>query len=212
MLMEPPRLAHGLRTLHPNRAAGRATALLVLLLASRAEARPDEGWEEPTHRLGVSAGFGYSFPNDDDATEIDEADGTGGFAEVEYIYHAVEWATPRAYAGVLVTSTDRACELTPCDVSAQIGFIGIKGRLLAPIPYVAPFIELGFGGSVGSVTTRVANIVDAAGDGVMYHVPIAVGLVLGGRRQFELALQYMIHPEQVQVNGALAFGFSFALH
>jgi len=176
----------------------------MLLGATRAHA------DETPHRLQVSAGLGYAFPIDErlDGTE---ASGTGGFGEVEYVYNRVEWATPRAYAGALVTGSDGGCELTPCDVSAQIGFLGVKGRLLAPIPYVAPFFELGVGASLGAMSTRVGGFVDIEKRGVMYHIPFSLGIAFGAHRDVELSLQYLFHPEQEQFNGALAIGFGFPL-
>jgi hypothetical protein len=166
--------------------------------------------DDSPHRLHVSAGLGLSFPTDQDLDDSD-ADGQGGFGEVEYVYAPVEWATPRAYAGLLLTGANGDCQLTPCDVSAKIGFLGVKGRLLAPIPYVAPFFELGFGASVGSMSTRAGGIVDIERSGIMYHVPITLGLALGEHHEFELSLQYLTHPEQRQVGAALAIGFGFPL-
>jgi hypothetical protein len=37
------------------------------------------------------------------------------------------------------------------DASANAVFMGIKVRLLAAIPYIAPFIEVGYGASMGSL-------------------------------------------------------------
>jgi hypothetical protein len=54
-------------------------------------------------------------------------------------------------------------------------------------------------------------VVDVTGSGVMYHLPFAVGLALGARHQYAIAFQYLFHPEQQQVNGAVALGFGFSL-
>jgi hypothetical protein len=179
-------------------------SMAVLLGAPSARA------DESVHRLQVSAGIGFAFPTDEELADAN-ADGIGAFGEVEYVYSRVEWATPRAYAGVLLTGTSDDCELTPCDVSAKIGFVGVKGRLLAPIPYVAPFFELGVGASLGSMSTRAGGLVDIEQSGVMYHIPFALGLALGEHRDFELSLQYLLHPEQRQFDGAAAIGMGFAL-
>lgn len=154
--------------------------------------------------------MGFTFPTNEGLADSD-ADGMGGFGEVEYVYHPIEWATPRAYAGVLLTGSNSDCQLTPCDVSARIGFLGVKGRLLAPIPYVAPFIELGVGASLGSMSTRAGGIVDIERSGVMYHVPVTLGLAIGEHRDFELSFQYLFHPEQRQFGGAVAIGFGFPI-
>jgi hypothetical protein len=182
-------------------------ALLTLLVAPRVDARDEE---ETPHVLGVTAGLGFTFPADD--TIDDDAIGNGGFGEVEYIYQRLEWLTPRAYAGAVLTWPVADCGYNPCDVSSKIGFVGVKGRLLAPIPYLAPFIELGVGASLGSLSTRVATLVDVEESGLMYHIPFALGLVLGKSREVELSLAYLFHPAQEQYIGALALGFTFPLH
>jgi hypothetical protein len=187
-----------------NRCAACFAALLALLVAPRVDARDEE---ETPHVLGVTAGLGFSLPIDDTI----DANGNGAFGEVEYIYQRLEWLTPRAYAGVVLTWPED-CGDNPCDVSSKIGFVGIKGRLLAPIPYLAPFIELGVGASLGSLTTRVATLVDVEESGLMYHIPFTLGLVLGKSREVELSFKYLFHPAQEQFNGAVALGFTFPLH
>jgi hypothetical protein len=183
---------------------GGCAVLVILLGASPALA------DESPHFLHVSAGLGITAPLDE-ALDDTDADGTGGFGEVEYVYRQVEWATPRAYAGVLLTGANSDCLLEPCDVTAKIGFLGVKGRLLAPIPYVAPFFELGLGASIGVMTTRAGGIVDIEHSGVMYHIPFTLGLALGPHHEFELSFQYLFHPEQRQFGGAVAIGIGFPL-
>jgi hypothetical protein len=189
----------------PRLALAICTTLPALLLGA-GQVRADE----TPHRLNVSAGLGYAFPMDE-ALDDTDASGRGGFGEVEYMYREREWAVPQVYAGVLLSAPSSDCQLTPCDVSANIGFFGVKERLLAPIPYVAPFIELGLGASIGSMSTRAAGIVDIDQSGAMYHIPFSLGLALGEHHQFELSLKYLFHPEQRQINGALAIGFGFPL-
>ena len=121
------------------------------------------------------------------------------------------WLVPKAYAGVLVTGADSSsCDggATPCDVSAKIGFAGGKVRLIAPIPYVAPFIEGGIGLSFGALTSRNPEA-DYGTANVAYHVPIGAGLVLG--EMFELGLEYLLHPGAGQIDGAFALSFMFPL-
>jgi hypothetical protein len=187
-----------------DRRAAYSAGLLALLVTLPVAAQDED---ETPHALAVSAGFGFTFPTDNTI----DATSNGAFGEVEYIYRRVEWFTPRAYAGLVLTSPEY-CELVDCDVSSKIGFIGVKGRLLIPIPYVAPFIELGLGASLGSLTTRIGTLVDIEDSGLMYHIPFALGLVLGKSRQVELSFKYLSHPAQEQFNGALALGIVFPLH
>jgi hypothetical protein len=193
-----------------------ASGLLALAALAAADARADTAdadaheEDEHPHRLQISGGLGYAFPFDDDASDAG-AEGVGAYGRVEYIYRAIEAVTPRAYAGVVFAPNRAGCDVSPCDVSARIFFTGVKARLLAPIPYVAPFIELGVGASLGKLSTRVGQFVDASISGATYHIPFGLGLALGEHHQYELAFQYLFHPEVHQYSGGIVFGFEFPL-
>jgi hypothetical protein len=45
----------------------------------------------------------------------------------------------------------------------------------------------------------------------MYHVPVALGLALGERHQFDVAFQYLLHPAQQEFCGAAAVGLTIGL-
>ncbi len=88
-------------------------------------------------------------------------------------------------------------------MSAEIGVLGIKGRLTIPIPYVAPFLETGLGMSVGALSTQTIDI-DKRLSGVTYNIPFSIGLTFGvGQRRFlDLAFAFLFHPEVSQIDGA----------
>jgi hypothetical protein len=176
-------------------------ALCIAAATGRAAAESD-------HAMSVSAGLGFAFPS----AEI-KGSGEGLYLAGEYVYRRTEWLTPRAYAGLLITRPQGDCGAGPatCDVSAQIFFLGAKVRLLAPIPYVAPFIELGLGASLGHLSTISGNAVDVTSNGIFYNVPFTLGLALGGNHQFELEFTYLFHPEQQQMSGAAAVGLTFPI-
>jgi len=163
----------------------------MMLLAGAAHAAA--GDDESSRAVGMAAGLGLSFPERQNGQEV-SGRGTGAYAEAEYIFRLAHWFTPRLYAGALLTAPDSNCGagVVPCDVSAKIFFVGAKFRLMAPIPYVGPFIELGFGASAGHISTRSGYQVNVTGDGIMYHLPVALGLALGGRHQFEIALSVSV--------------------
>jgi len=177
-------------------------AAAVALYGTRAAAASDQAF-------GLAAGLGLASPSGSDV----KGSGSGGYAEVEYIYRPNDWFTPRAYTGVLLSSPKSDCGIgvSPCDVSANIFFLGGKVRLMAPIPYIGPFIEVGVGASAGRISTRSGQAVDAAGSGIMYHVPLALGLAMGEQHRYELSFQYLYHPEQKHVCGAVAVGVGFDL-
>jgi len=141
--------------------------------------------------------------------------GSGFYAAGEFVLVPNMWVSPRLYGGLLLTSTDSSTcgGAAPCDVGAKIGFLGAKGRLTFPIPYVAPFFELGVGMSVGTITTQVGTIDAKDFSGVTYHVPFALGLSVGEMHHYvvDLALTYLVHPDQSQIDGALAISLAFPL-
>lgn len=164
------------------------------------------------HAIEIAVGWGISSALGRDSAGRDlEGSGSGGYGQGEYVYRRVPWATPRAYAGLLMTFPEGDCgpDVAPCDVSAKIGFLGVKVRLMAPIPYFGPFIELGIGGTVGSLTTRVGGTVNVSHAGVTYHVPVTLGIAFGRRHQYTFALHFLAHPEQEQAGGGFAVGIGF---
>jgi hypothetical protein len=181
---------------------------VILLLAGAAHAADAD--DESPRAVGLAVGLGFAVP---DRRVGKDGSGPGAYAEAEYIFRLAHWFTPRLYAGLLLAPPESNCGagVVPCDVSARIVFAGAKFRLMAPIPYVGPFIELGIGASAGRISTRSGQRVDVTGEGLMYHVPVALGLALGGRHQFEIALQYLVHPEQQQICGAAALGVTLNL-
>jgi hypothetical protein len=158
--------------------------LIVLLAGAGAvhAAAPDE---ESPRALSLAAGLGLAAPLRQNGQDV-EGDGRGGYAAAEYIFRLKHWFTPRLYAGGLIAPSQSNCGagVVPCDVSATILFAGAKFRVMAPIPYVGPFIELGLGASAGRISTRSGRQVDVTGEGLMYHVPFALGVAIGRRHEF----------------------------
>jgi hypothetical protein len=162
----------------------------------------------------VSLGLGLSSPLDETVRgQKVQGSGEGVWVAAEYIERRNDWLAPHVYSGVVVTTPQHDCGpmVSPCDVSARVFFMGAKMRLTFPIPYVAPFLELGLGASLGAIRTKIGDLVDVDRRGVMYHIPFGIGLAVGRRHQVEIALEYLYYPEQVQFNGAAALGMTFTL-
>jgi hypothetical protein len=159
----------------------------------------------------ASIGFGISASTRSDVNVI----GSGFYASGEFVLVPNLWVSPRVYGGLLLTSTEssRCSGVTPCNVEAKIGFLGAKGRLTIPIPYVAPFFEVGIGVSAGTITTEVDSIVSKDFTGLTYHIPFALGLSLGEMHHYivDLAFSYLFHPALSQFDGALAVSMAFPL-
>ncbi len=163
-----------------------------------------------TRALELSAGLGMVAASDQGGVPVNGT-GEGLYASAEYVLRPSSWFSPRLYGGLLLTRAANDCGAQPCDVSARYAFGGAKARLLAPIPWVAPFIELGVGLSLGHFTTRSGTLVDVDKAGSTYHWPFSIGVAFGAGRQYEVALAYLFHPQQSQFSGGITFGYQLDL-
>ena len=182
----------------------RSIVPVVLLLSSLS--RP--AWADE-HAVQVTAGFGVHL-----STALEEGPSSYGFfGEGEYIYGLTSFLSARSYAGILITSTaESSCEaFDPCEMSSRLVFLGERVRIEAPIPYVSPFLELGFGLSLGSLVSRVSSYTDEDLGGATIHVPLTIGLALGRDRQVDVMLSYLFHPTEDSVSGAFAAGVTVPL-
>jgi hypothetical protein len=181
---------------------------------ARAESGP-----EARHWVGGRAGYAVTKATDG------SADGEGGWLAGEYAYVLSSWFQLGAYAGSVLTFSERGDEDcvdepanrrerreqgTTCEVSAQIGFLGGKGRLIIPIPFVAPFFEFGLGPSIGALHTRTSELREQT-EGVSYHLLAVVGVAFGADHEFELAFSFLSHPAERQGTGMFGLGFMFAV-
>lgn len=184
-----------------------AVAVGVAALAPPALAQPGLG-KAPVW-LQVAGGLGGSF------TLVDDANGTGsgGYVAVEVLSPTYEWVTGSLYGGLFLTWPEGDCGpgVVPCDLSASIFFLGVKGRVVAPISWVAPFLELGVGISIGRTTTRNGAVVEAEAKGFIPHWLWGLGLAIGPNNEFSLSLQFLEHTRGQQSCALLGAGFAFPL-
>ncbi|WP_411766664.1 hypothetical protein [Winogradskyella sp. A3E31] len=158
--------------------------------------------------INVSAGFGLSAPYED----VDIY-GSGFFAQGELVLTAASWVDFRPYAGIIFTSDtdDENSTLDPSFKSTANAFLGgVKSRLRAPIPWVAPYIEIGVGFSIGSFETFTPSI-NIEKSGVLFHIPFSIGLELGKNHNVDFRFTYCYHDAVEQFAGAAAVGVTFPL-
>lgn len=159
--------------------------------------------------IKASIGYGISTPYDDV-----EVTGKGFYAQGEYVYELYTWLDFRPYAGAIFSSSDEK-DNSPNEAGFKSDtnafLIGGKTRLTAPIPWVAPYVEIGIGLSVGEFNTITAttNIKES---GLLYHIPFSLGLELGRKHNFDVAFTYYFHNGADQFAGAAAFGITFPLN
>ncbi|MFD0863722.1 hypothetical protein ACFQ1M_16020 [Sungkyunkwania multivorans] len=157
--------------------------------------------------IDISVGYGLSFYDDD----VDIY-GEGLYLQGEYVLPLSRWIDLRPYAGFVFTKTDDDGRPSGTGFQSNTNafLLGGKARLRAPIPFVAPYIELGIGASIRSFeTVTPATNIDKSG--LLYHIPFSIGLELGRKHNFDLAFTYYYHRQAEQVAGAFAFGISIPL-
>ena len=157
--------------------------------------------------LDASIGYGISVPSDEYNLTA-----SGFYLQGEYVLELASWIDIRPYAGVIFTkSPDNKIENQPnYSVTSNAFLIGGKTRFTAPIPWIAPYFEIGAGASIGSFKTFTPSA-DLDKKGLIFHIPVSIGFELGRNHNFDIAFTYYFHPIVQQFSGAAAFGISFPL-
>jgi hypothetical protein len=156
--------------------------------------------------IDASVGLGLSSPYDE--TDVS---GEGFYAQAEYVYSPHTWFSLRPYVGMVFASGESDEKTMPgYRIKSNAALLGGKIRLTAPIPYFAPFFEVGVGTSIGSFVTHTPET-DLKKSGVLLHIPVTVGVALGRRHNVEIKFVYYEHEAVKQSCGAAALGISFPL-
>lgn len=179
-------------------------AIFALFLSNQTKAQPRTG-----KSIDVAVGYGLSSPYDNvDIT------GNGFYTQGEYVIGLTKWFGIRPYAGLILTSADKTgTQQNQPDykVTSNAFLLGGKVRVAAPIPWIAPYFEVGIGASIGSFVTYTP-LTNVKQNGILMHIPWSIGLALGRKHNFEIAFTYYDHPSVDQTCGAADFGFSFPLN
>ncbi|MDO5968201.1 hypothetical protein Q4Q35_00120 [Flavivirga aquimarina] len=159
--------------------------------------------------INAQIGYGLSAPNN----SIDEIVDDGYFAQGELILKVTSWIEFRPYAGFILTNSNgKDLNNNPTDEKAESKafLLGGKTRVRAPIPWVAPYVEIGIGTSIGKFETLTAfDNIDKSG--IIYHIPFSLGLELGRNNNVDLGFAYYFQPSVEQYAGAFALGITIPL-
>lgn len=159
--------------------------------------------------IHAQIGYGMSSPY-----YSDEEIGNGGFfMQGEYVLNVASWFEFRPYAGLILTSSngeDMNNNPTNEKAESKALLIGGKARVRAPIPWVAPYIEIGIGGSIGKFET-FTTYTNINRSGFIGHIPFSLGLELGRQNDVDLSFRYYFQPAAEQFAGAFALGITFPL-
>ncbi|TLF40231.1 hypothetical protein [Maribacter aurantiacus] len=143
----------------------------------------------------------------------EDTSNNGFFTQGELILKLTSWAELRPYAGLVWTGTqgyDFDGNPTYEKSETKALMLGGKARLRAPIPWFAPYIELGAGTSIGKFDTFTL-FTDIEKGGIIPHIPISFGVELGKRNNVDLGLAFYSQPTVEQMVGIFAFGLSFPI-
>lgn len=159
--------------------------------------------------INAQIGYGLSAPYDSEDNVVND----GFFAQDEIVLEVASWVAFRPYVGVVLTNSDgEDLDGNPTHEKAttKAVLVGGKARVSAPIPWVAPYVEIGLGTSIGRFETVTAfDTFDKSG--LIYHIPFSLGLALGKNNTVDVGFTYFFHPTVQQYAGALAVGFTFPL-
>lgn len=160
--------------------------------------------------INAQIGYGISAPYN----TIENSASGGFFLQGELILKAASWVEFRPYAGFILTNaTDKDFNNNPINerVETKAFLLGGKARLRAPIPWVAPYVEIGIGTSIGKFQT-LTYFDNIEKSGIIYHIPFAFGLELGRNNNVDIGFTYYFQPDVQQFTGAFAVGISIPLN
>ena len=153
--------------------------------------------------IDVSVGAGISVPYDEMGYF-----GMGLYAQAEYVLNMNEYMDLRPYAGYILTKMngDLSGSDDPGDRATANAFLfGGKARFRIPMDWVAPYAEIGIGGSIGSFETMTVNT-DIDENGVYAHIPFSLGVELGPKHKVNVELTSYFHTGVKQFTAAAAIG------
>jgi len=159
--------------------------------------------------INAQIGYALSFPYQ----SADEISDDGFFIQGEFVLKASSWFEIRPYAGLILTSSNgKDINENPTNEKAETKafLLGGKARVRAPIPWVAPYVEIGIGASIGKFETFTAYT-NINKNGFIYHIPFAFGLELGRNHDIDLGFTYYFQPSVEQYAGAFALGITIPL-
>ncbi|WP_372745185.1 hypothetical protein [Lutibacter sp.] len=160
--------------------------------------------------INAQIGYGLSVPYN----SINEIVDSGFFAQGELVLKVASWLELRPYAGFILTSSNgKDINNNPTNEKAESKafLLGGKARVCAPIPWIAPYVEIGIGTSIGKFETLTAfDNIDKSG--IIYHIPFSLGLELGKNNNVDLAFTYYFQPSVKQYVGAFTVGLTFPMN
>ena len=160
--------------------------------------------------INAQIGFALSTPKNSLGYVVN----SGFFAQAEFVLKIASWLEMRPYAGFIsIKSNGKDLRNINTSEKAESNafLLGGKVRVRAPLPWVAPYLEIGIGGSIGEFET-IATPYKIDKNGIIYQIPISIGLELGRNNNFALGFTYFLQSFVEQHAAAFAIGITFPLN
>ncbi len=183
--------------------------LLVIITSNSLKAQSTRN-KYPILSFGYAATEGMYGPGDQTGEIVM---GDGFYIQAEYVLGVKRWFEIRPYLGYMNVKTDKEEDLYKeygYKANATSFLMGGKGRLIAPIPWIKPYLEIGIGASVGTFETKTESW-DIKKRGVFYHIPLAIGVKVGSEHKFDIGFLYYIQPGTEQISGVMELGWQLPL-
>jgi len=185
--------------------------LTLILLTLQLKAQSRSSFEKT---LNASIGYGMcTTPDPIDQNMGDEIYGSGLYLQCDYNLHLSSWVNLIPYGGLIITGVNQDNTYTQkydYEVTTKAFLLGAKVRLVAPIPYFAPYFESGIGMSAGAFVNKTPYR-DIHKNGIISHIPITIGVLLGRHRKIDFFLAYFDQPSVYQTTGSVGFGINFPI-
>ncbi|MDO5104838.1 hypothetical protein [Capnocytophaga sp.] len=137
-----------------------------------------------------------------------------GFAsEGTFVLKIKSWFELRPYMGFITAKSigkDFDNNPTPEKTQTKAFYLGGKARVKAPIRWVAPYLELGRGLSVGSFKNVTLNHNEEV-KGLAPHAMFSLGLALGRNGNVDLSFSTYLLPSANQIMGGFFIGMAFPI-
>ncbi|MDO4228377.1 MAG: hypothetical protein Q4C98_01055 [Capnocytophaga sp.] len=159
--------------------------------------------------ITAKIGYGLSYPSESTNKII----ASGFITEGELTLKIASWVDIKPYIGAVFTDSkwkDIYNNKINEKVSTNALLLGTKTRIRIPIPWVAPFFELGLGASTGKFET-FTDYKNISKTGIVPHFPFSLGLELGKYYKVDVAFSYYTQWTVNQTTGGAIIGVSFLL-
>ena len=143
-------------------------------------------------------------------TNTDEF-GIGIHIQGEYVFDFNKWLGFRPYVGMLFSKPFQTENELNHNVSINAFFGGGKARVTLPVQWFAPYVEMGYGFSLGKIK-NYNSVFRTEKNGFFWHIPYSIGIELGKERNVSVGFSYFIINDSDLAGGGLDISLTIPLN